>query len=136
MYVSYRISKELCIYFKSVYLKAILKTMKTFTSILALIILIITLTYACSEKSPPLKLVASYELKMNKDTINLTDKNGFKQGYWEVRDHINRKEHEPPLIIESGEYKNNMKQGVWHYYDSTGKINRSVKYLNDMPTKN
>jgi hypothetical protein len=109
--------------------------MKTFKTTFLLTIAII-FTNACNEKNPRPTVVASYEISVGKDTINFTDQNGFKQGHWVVRDYINAKEHQAPLIIESGDYKNNMKQGVWHYYDSTGKINRSVKYLNDMPTKN
>lgn len=88
---------------------------------------------ACKEQKTETRLfsTSSYELD-NKDTINLIDNNKLKQGKWEVKDYS----HQPPILIESGNYKDNLKQGVWHYYDSAGNINRSVKYLNDLPTKN
>lgn len=68
---------------------------------------------------------------VKKDTINKTDGAGFKQGEWKVTDYRTH----TPILIESGLYINNKKQGIWHYYDSTGKINRTVEYKDDHPLK-
>lgn len=95
--------------------------------------IVIVIIHACKEEKNETRSfsTASYEMD-NTDTINLIDHNKLKQGKWVVKDYS----HQPPVLIESGNYKDNLKQGVWHYYDSSGIINRSVNYLNDLPTKN
>jgi hypothetical protein len=70
---------------------------------------------------------------IKKDTINKIDRGGLKQGHWLVRDYDASGNNSLP--IESGDYVNNKKNGTWHYYDSTGKINRTVLYKDDIPIK-
>lgn len=69
------------------------------------------------------------------DTINRTDANGLKQGLWKIADwkatEINHKQ----ILVESGNYINNKRQGAWYFYDSTGNLNRVVEFENDFPVK-
>lgn len=83
------------------------------------------------------KLVApaalqSYEVNMtNHDTINKTDVTGKKQGHWIVFNRFS----DPGKIrpVEAGDYIDDKKQGSWNFYDSTGQVNRTVEYKDDVP---
>jgi hypothetical protein len=59
------------------------------------------------------------------DTVNRTDANGFKQGPWIVF-----QMRRSSIPVEEGSYVNNEKDGVWKYYDSSGKLMRLVKFKN------
>jgi hypothetical protein len=66
---------------------------------------------------------------VDRDTINKTNCDGKKQGRWilfsaQLRGKLNVK-------IEEGNYVNNLKQGLWKYYDSTEKLVRVVNFKND-----
>jgi hypothetical protein len=69
---------------------------------------------------------------VHSDTINKTDPSGFKQGAWFIMDYSRSN---IPIPVESGNYTDNRKQGLWHYYDSAGKIVRSIEYKDDFPLK-
>ena len=97
--------------------------------------IILFLSQSCTEKPKAGKILnsgksSSWEI-IESDTVNRTDFDGFKQGRWTVKDWLRTQENHKLVLVESGNYVNNKKQGVWHYYDSTGKINRTVKYKND-----
>lgn len=47
--------------------------------------------------------------------INITDSNGFKQGFWQKKD-LNG------TLIYSGNFNNNVPEGDFIYYDSLGKV--------------
>ncbi len=61
------------------------------------------------------------------DTINKTDANGLKQGYWIV--------YYPNTTVkkEEGKYVNGKKEGLWKFYYPSGKIKQEVTYKNNRP---
>ncbi len=61
------------------------------------------------------------------DTLNKTDANGLKQGYW-ITYYPNSK-----IKQEEGKYINNKKEGVWKFYYPSGKIKQEVTYKNNRP---
>ena len=69
----------------------------------------------------------SFELLMF-DTINKTDGGGLKQGKWIIRKLPGN------IVIESGLYKDNKKQGCWVRHGLKGEFIDSIYYKNDMPT--
>ncbi len=68
----------------------------------------------------------SFELLMF-DTINKIDANGFKQGKWIVRKLPGN------IVIESGMYINNQKQGCWVRHGLKGEFIDSIYYEKDIP---
>jgi hypothetical protein len=70
----------------------------------------------------------SFELLMF-DTINKTDGRGLKQGKWITRKLPGH------VVVESGAYKNNQKQGYWQRNNLKGEFMDSVYYEADVPTK-
>ena len=54
---------------------------------------------ACNDNSKP--QVKSYEITLDKDTINMTDFNGLKQGMWIVK---------KDTLVDTVYYKNNVPQ--------------------------
>ncbi len=70
----------------------------------------------------------SYELLMF-DTINKIDLNGLKQGKWIVRKLPGN------IVLESGMYKDNQKQGCWVRHGLKGEFIDSIYYNNDVPSK-
>jgi len=110
--------------------------MKTLKSIL---ILTTTLLFvlSCGDKTSESKTLSHnksysrFDVNINtKDTINRVDTDGNKQGEWLL---YQRPFKSKPVLIESGKYIDNKKQGIWNYYDSTGKIIRIVKFKDDEP---
>ncbi|MBK6522994.1 MAG: hypothetical protein IPG08_12050 [Sphingobacteriaceae bacterium] len=91
---------------------------------------------SCGEKSEPNLTVKkkfiegsnSYELLMF-DTINKIDLNGLKQGKWIVRKLPGN------IVLESGMYKDNQKQGCWVRHGLKGEFIDSIYYNNDVPSK-
>lgn len=61
----------------------------------------------------------SYEIGINKDTINKIDKNNKKQGKWVVKKEALRGN---PGYEEEGIYKNDLKEGVFRKYSADGDI--------------
>jgi hypothetical protein len=59
----------------------------------------------------------SYKLTDNRDTINIIDKNGLKQGKWVI--HIDEVRGEPGYE-EEGKFKDNKKEGIWKMYNLVG----------------
>ncbi|UKN03117.1 hypothetical protein K6119_06270 [Paracrocinitomix mangrovi] len=72
-------------------------------------------------------LFFSLGLFAQNDTINQTDENGLKQGYWIIYGHMKpEKEYSAEGIIEEGTYKDDRKQGVWTKYFQDGKTIRLI----------
>ena len=75
----------------------------------------------------------SYEL-VTKDTINLTDANGKKQGKWILFGrHQPNSAYEPNQKMSEGMYKDNRKTGVWIDYFPTGNIKNNITFVDGRP---
>ncbi len=61
----------------------------------------------------------SFDLTINRDTINAIDKKDMKQGKWIVKVAELRGE---PGYEEEGIFKNNKKEGVWRRYNTNGDL--------------
>jgi antitoxin component YwqK of YwqJK toxin-antitoxin module len=61
-----------------------------------------------------------------KDTLNATDANNLKQGYWIVKDENNK-------IIEEGNYLNDAKTGLWKAYFTDGTIKQEITFIDNKP---
>lgn len=94
---------------------------------------------SCSEKKEPppevkhqtIQLSANagnFELLMF-DTINKTDIKGLKQGKWIIRKLPGH------IVIESGNYKDNLKEGYWLRNNLKGEFIDSIYYEADIPRK-
>jgi hypothetical protein len=70
----------------------------------------------------------TFELLMF-DTINKTDGRGLKQGKWIIRKLPGH------VVVESGMYKDNQKQGYWLRNNLKGEFIDSIFYEADIPRK-
>jgi hypothetical protein len=61
----------------------------------------------------------SYKLTEKRDTINIVDKNGLKQGKWVIHKDELRGE---PGYEEEGIFKNDKREGIWRQYNLTADI--------------
>jgi antitoxin component YwqK of YwqJK toxin-antitoxin module len=68
------------------------------------------------------------------DTINKTDEQGFKQGYWIVVNEESGNDCPPNQKLEEGRYINNRKTGEWRYYYCSGKL-KSIETNREDRTK-
>ena len=77
----------------------------------------------------------SYELAApHKDTINMTDVNGKKQGQWIIFGrHAPSADYKPNQKISEGIYKDNRKTGVWIDYYPSGNIKNKVTFVEGRP---
>lgn len=62
------------------------------------------------------------------DTLNQTDANGLKQGYWIINFPDN-----PAQKKTEGKYVNSKKEGVWKTYFPSGKIKQEITYVHNRP---
>jgi antitoxin component YwqK of YwqJK toxin-antitoxin module len=60
------------------------------------------------------------------DTLNVTDGNNLKQGYWIVKDDGGNK-------IEEGKYLNGAKIGKWKGYYTDGTVKQELTYIDNKP---
>lgn len=61
-----------------------------------------------------------------KDTLNVTDGNDLKQGYWILKDDGGKK-------IEEGRYLNGAKTGRWIGYYTDGTVKQELTYIDNKP---
>jgi antitoxin component YwqK of YwqJK toxin-antitoxin module len=117
-----------------------------------LLTLFITLVMIACEDKPAYREKpmgeCSYELTgpAGKDTVNLTY-DGKKEGHWVIKDHVKVKvslckdsTHKDAdkhvytktvyCVTEEGFFKNNLKEGLWVYYNTDGSAKDSVVYKN------
>lgn len=75
---------------------------------------------------PPVgkEVYKTYQITLDKDTINRVDFNDKKQGLWIIYKPLNITE--PLTKLEEGEYKNDKKTGYWKHYNSDGTFKDSV----------
>jgi len=66
-----------------------------------------------------------------KDTVNKIDANDQKQGKWLIRGQDKpRSCFESRQVVETGQYSNNRKTGLWLEYYCNGKIRNKLTYVN------
>ncbi|MBS1634863.1 MAG: toxin-antitoxin system YwqK family antitoxin [Bacteroidetes bacterium] len=76
----------------------------------------------------------SYELGSNKDTINLIDAVGKKQGKWILRGkHKPGSCYQPEQKAEEGKYQDNRKIGKWIEYYCNGNMKNQLTFQNGRP---
>ncbi len=76
----------------------------------------------------------SVEVNEN-DTINVTDANGLKQGYWKIFGRMkNLPGYKADQLIEEGNYKNSRKTGLWKKYFPSEKLQSEITYSNNRPS--
>jgi hypothetical protein len=79
------------------------------------------------------KQVSSKRLSGEMNTI---DVNGNRQMHWKI---FNAETHFPEYtdtaLIEEGDYKDGMKEGIWVYYAPNGQVDIRVEFKEDKPVK-
>jgi len=76
----------------------------------------------------------SYELASNKDTINMVDAAGKKQGKWILRGrHKPGSCYQPDQKAEEGKYADNRKVGKWIEYYCNGNMKNQLVFQNGRP---
>ena len=66
--------------------------------------------------------------------LNMTDASGKRQGYWVIKGvMVNDRNYAPEAIVEEGNYRNNLKEGLWKKYWPTGKLKSEITYLYGKP---
>lgn len=77
----------------------------------------------------------SYDLYLG-DTVNVIENNNIKQGRWVLlgkdKKGRNYKFYKGNQLVETGQYKNDKREGVWRAYHSSGKLGSEINYLNDV----
>jgi antitoxin component YwqK of YwqJK toxin-antitoxin module len=81
------------------------------------------------------KIGLAQSLVLNgKDTINLLDANGKRQGKWVITGKLaNLPEFEPEAKVEEGKYLNSLKMGIWKHYFPNGNLQNKLTYENNRP---
>lgn len=75
----------------------------------------------------------TFEL-MGKDTINLTDANGKRQGKWIVYNRlVNKPCYAPDQKVEEGVYAEGRKAGIWTEYYCNNNMKSKITYENNRP---
>lgn len=68
-------------------------------------------------------------LNINSDTLNQTDEMGRKQGYWKKKIPVLDKW----ILVEEGNYLNNIKSGYWKEYYNNGNLKNKIFYADGRP---
>ena len=91
---------------------------------------IITLT-SLAQKRP----LDSYDLYLG-DTVNIVDGNYIKLGRWVLLGKDKKGKdyrfYKPHQVVETGNYDNGKKTGLWKTYHSTGKLSNEIVFVNDI----
>jgi len=74
-----------------------------------------------------LLLAVNYSVFAQSDTINQTDAEGLKQGYWIIYNKDNTR------MDQEGTYVDNKKEGIWKKYYSNGNIEHEITYVRNKP---
>lgn len=75
----------------------------------------------------------NYEI-VEGDTINYTDENNLKQGFWKIFGKMKRLPgYEPDQVIEQGHFNNSRKNGLWTKFFPSGKTKSEIEYANSRP---
>lgn len=74
---------------------------------------------------------------MYADTINLTDLNGLKQGFWKNFDTAKQISDRIPMqVLSEGYYVNGKKWGIWREYTPKGELKSKIRYESDKEVEN
>lgn len=68
-----------------------------------------------------LAMILNISLTSAQNSMNVTDAKGLKQGHWEKKDATGR-------LLYKGSFKDNIPDGEFTYYDSTGKVKAVTKF--------
>lgn len=78
-------------------------------------------------------LAQSFEL-LNRDTINLTDAQGKRQGKWIIYGKMKNLPNFPPEAkVEEGKYLDSRKTGPWKEYYANGNVKNKITFENNRP---
>jgi len=78
-------------------------------------------------------LAQSFVLK-GKDTVNLVDDQGKRQGKWILTGKLlNLPEYGPDVTVEEGKYMNSLKVGIWKHYFPNGNLQNKLTFENNRP---
>ena len=78
-------------------------------------------------------LAQSYEL-LNKDTINVVDQEGKKQGRWIVLNKVKKlPDYTDEQKVEEGKYQDNKKEGIWKEYYPNNNLKNKITFENNRP---
>jgi antitoxin component YwqK of YwqJK toxin-antitoxin module len=65
---------------------------------------------------------------------NETDKNGWRQGYWQITGDMTRAPgYKKTQVVEEGTYHDNKRIGTWKKYYPTGELRSEIAYDNNLP---
>lgn len=79
-------------------------------------------------------LAQSFEL-VGSDTINYTDVNNLKQGFWVITNKVKKLPNcDETAKIEEGTYADSKKVGNWKKYYCNGKLNNELTYVSNRPS--
>lgn len=68
------------------------------------------------------------------DTPGYVDSNGLKQGHWIIKNDVKHlPSYHPNDKVEEGDYKNNLKQGIWIQYYPGGAIKNKITFKDNRP---
>lgn len=98
--------------------------MKKFITYIILICLSVQTQAQVITKTEP----NQFEILQNGDTINRTDENGNRVGYWSIY-HPGRYGDDP--YYEVGNFNNNKKHGGWKSYAKNGFVREEINYFNN-----
>jgi antitoxin component YwqK of YwqJK toxin-antitoxin module len=78
--------------------------------------------------------MSSFLIMATDDGINVVDGNGMRQGYWIIKGYMaDDPAYNPNNTVEEGNYKNNLKEGVWKRYYPNGKLRSEIMYEANRP---
>lgn len=79
-------------------------------------------------------MAQSFEINIAKDTVNMTDANGKKQGKWIIWGHAKKNScYQMHQKIEEGMYKDNKRIGSWTEYNCNSTVKSIMPYVNGKP---
>jgi antitoxin component YwqK of YwqJK toxin-antitoxin module len=82
-----------------------------------------------------LTFAQTFELLNNKDTINLTDINGKRQGKWIITNKlVNKPCYTADQKVEEGTYVDGKKTGIWVEYYCNNNMKSKITYENNRPS--
>jgi antitoxin component YwqK of YwqJK toxin-antitoxin module len=72
------------------------------------------------------------KISIASDTLNITDIEGKRQGWWIILNTKNQLvDCAPDKKVEEGRFKDGQRQGVWKTYNCAGKVKTEMSYVND-----
>lgn len=67
-------------------------------------------------------------------TLNETDENGLRQGYWKITGAISQEDgYRNDRVVEEGKYEDGRRTDLWRKFYPTGTVRSEITYVNDFP---